>query len=270
MVLTEHQIHIDGIVKEYSFFQISDSHLAYIEESDDLTIKERVNASIHEWTRNGILPTESFDEIIDYVERNDSDGLFLCGDMIDFTSGKMMQKMINRLVRLSTEVFYVSGNHEHLEDSVENHVEISGIELYYQATKPFWAKHFKEITIVGIDNGNRIISNQCIEFLEMQIALGKPILLVMHIPMYTEELGRAIEKKWGKNGSISYFTLEGKEDRNVTAFCDVVRKPDSKVVAIFSGHAHINHQSEVAPGVMQYIVGPVFEGMINKITLSSN
>lgn len=201
LIVNEYRIHIDGIVKTYTFFQISDSHLAYYVENDNLATKERVETSICQWSRNGISPITYFEEILNYVDRNDSDGLFMCGDIIDFPSGRMIRELLCHIAKLRTEVFYVSGNHEHLEDSNTSFVETSDIELYRRLARPFWAKHNKEITIVGIDNSKRIISNQCIDFLEKQIAYRKPILLIMHIPMYTEELGRVIKKRMG-NGRM--------------------------------------------------------------------
>lgn len=51
--MNEYRIHIDGIVKTYTFFQISDSHLAYYVENDNLATKERVETSICQWSRDG-------------------------------------------------------------------------------------------------------------------------------------------------------------------------------------------------------------------------
>ena len=70
-------------------------------------------------------------------------------------------------------------------------------------------------------------------------ALGKPVVLAMHIPITAPKLSEASKKVWG-NRDICIGGDTGKNELSST-FTDLILAADSPVVAILCGHVHFAH-----------------------------
>ena len=77
-------------------------------------------------------------------------------------------------------------------------------------------------------------------------------------------------EKWGED-ACNYFVIGYGQDPAATPeFCDLVRDSSNPIAAVFAGHVHFAHQSELAPGRTQYISAPTFDEKVRKITLTSD
>lgn len=260
-------ITIPGLSRSYVFYHTSDAHVACAlpEESDEA----RAIAKKHEgkWSPMGILPVDGFDEALTLADGDHADAIFLCGDIADYYSPGTVHHIRERIRSASTEVLYVCGNHE----GADYYKEVEDIRYCYpdyadlmKNSPAFWVRDFGELLVVGVDNGDREIRKEQLEMLEEQFGKGKPILLMMHIPMYIPSLEAPVREKWGENG-CDYFTIgRGLNSELTEAFCAAVKRPDNNIAAVFAGHIHLSHSGEFEGGRLQHTSPPSFEGRIRK------
>lgn len=263
-------IKLSGLTRPYTFYHTSDCHVAYAAADASQEAKATAEKYAKFWCPSGPSPAQAFENALRIADENHADGIFLCGDVADYYSGDTARYIKSRLQSTATEAFYVYGNHE---GSVYNQKTADARARYpeyaevMQGSPACWARDFGEFLIVGMDNGDKKIQAEQLAFLEAQFAKDKPILLLIHIPLYTEAIVGPVKAKWGENG-CDYFTLGQPQDTELSRkFCQAVKRPDNHIAAIFAGHIHLAHEGEFSPGRMQYTSAPTFQGSIRKVCL---
>lgn len=265
-------LRLPGLTRDYTFFHTSDCHIHYARP--DATDEEREAARVQtkRWSPAGILPVDAFDEVLKLADEQMADGLFLCGDVANYYVADTIEYIRSRLRRVSTEIMYVCGNHEglipgqnrNLRDAYPDYEDM----MYHSPAG--WARDFGEFLIVGMDNGDRKITQEQIDFLKAQIDKAKPILLLMHIPMITDSIIDPVKAEHGENGP-AYFLFGKPDDTELSRqFCEIVKRPDNNIAAVFAGHIHLSHAGEFAPGRMQYTSAPSFMGVVRKVILTGS
>ena len=140
-------------------------------------------------------------------------------------------------------------------------IPVSGINVYSVEELCYF---FGENAFL-LDDG--IINKHLVEWLEEQFAVGKPMMLLIHIPIVTKVIMDPVRQKWGEGGP-EYFLLGKPHDTALSRrFCHMLADPSAPIKAVFAGHIHLQHAGEIIPGRMQYVSGPVFEGTIRKYVL---
>lgn len=271
MTLETVKIIIPGLTRSYVFYHTSDSHLACAlpEESDDA----KAIAKKHEvkWSPLGILPVDAFEEALTMAEKDHADGIFLCGDIADYYSPGTVDHIRKRLQKASVEVMYVCGNHE----GADYYKEVADIRACYpdyadmmKNSPAFWTRDFGEFLVVGVDNGDKRITEQQLKLLEEQFEKRKPILLMIHIPMYTPAIEGPVKGKWGEGG-CDYFTIgRGLDSERTEEFCRMLKRPGNNVAAVFAGHIHLSHSGEFEGGRLQHTSPPTFMGQMRRYIIT--
>ena len=131
-----------------------------------------------------------------------------------------------------------------------------------------WSRDFGEFLIVGMDDGDKKIRQEQIEALQELFSLGKPILLLLHVPITSEDLVDPVTAKFPDLGGAYFLLGESNDTALSKRFCEMIKDPQNPVAAVFAGHIHLSHDSEIAPGRMQYTSAPCFEGVIRKYILT--
>jgi len=128
---------------------------------------------------------------------------------------------------------------------------------------------FGEFALVGLDNGDKRMQEEQLDLLEQAFQAGKPLLLLIHIPIITEAILEPVRQKWGENGP-DYFLLGKETDTELSRrFCRMLADTEAPIAAVFAGHIHLSHAGEIIPGRMQYVSSPAFEGVIRKYILEA-
>lgn len=260
-------IRIPGLTRDYTFFHTSDCHIAHAGPDESAEAHELADRETAFWTYNNVLPAEAMKEMLETVDAANADGLFLCGDIADYYSKGTLEKIQKYLDSSSTELFYVCGNHERSFCSAEDKESRSFYRFYtgiMHDSPALWVHDFGEFLIVGVDDGDKSIRQEQLDGLEKLFLLGKPILLLLHIPITTEALIPPVTAKFPELGG-AYFLLGESNDSEISKrFCEAVKNPCNPIAAVFAGHIHLSHASEIAPGRMQYTSAPCYEGVIRK------
>ncbi len=241
-----------GCEKPFSFLHISDIHLAETNENDSLARKEFAA------TRKRGFPfsLSAIDFIKDYV-KNTGYTLINTGDMLDFVTPQNL--LIAREFVKDTNMMMAAGNHEywscpnsrfHYDDVKQTHEQRSStldfVEKSLGIDIRFSCREVNGVNMVCIDDSNYNITQDVFEKLKNVEAQGKPILLFMHIPLYSKHI--KINHEFPLNAPKQYFkdchplTAQERTSNELTcSICDYIcRLPLIKCV--FSGHMHYNKE----------------------------
>jgi predicted MPP superfamily phosphohydrolase len=260
---------LPGLTRSYTFCHISDVHVAYAYPDETPEAREMAEKHAQKWNPIGLLPVDALDQALTYADGIHADGVFLCGDCADYFSEGTVSYLKERIGAAGTEVFYVCGNHE----GGDYYKKVEDLRACYpayaplmQGTPDFWTRDMGDFIIAGMDNSDKKIRREQLDALKQVLARGKPVILLIHIPMYTEAIDAPVRAQWG-DGGVDYFTLGLGHDTELSReFCRTVKESDA-VAAVFAGHIHLAHAGEFAPGRMQFTSAPAFTGYMRVVTV---
>lgn len=275
MKIEETCIKISGLKNEYHFLHISDVHFAHASEDDSIKAKEYAIAKTKQWSPTGSSSWECWDLLEEYAkDKPQIEALVITGDFLDYYSHNCFARARERVEDFPAKVYITPGNHE-VDDGVAKETDVKTyFHEYYDplmcGNADFWVKDYEEFLLVGINNGKREITEVQLDRLKEQMKRKVPMILVMHIPLESEAVLDAIKKRWGEDED-RYFIFEGKKDQSAISkeFAELIKRPDSPVVAILAGHIHAACEGEFASGKMQYTAAPLHEKYIREITIIS-
>lgn len=265
ILIHEYKIPVKNVKKKI-LYHFSDVHLT---ESDRLSSPDEVSRAASaraEWEEmrldfardNG----EAFDEgclkssgeyfTILTSLANDGDALVMAGDVCEYISGANFRTMEREMAKLRVPTMSVCGNHERAEDIPEGY-------LFSGMASPVQILDLGDMYLFGIDNSRKQITADQLNSLKALLGEGKPVIIVMHIPVRTE--GNAVQfEKCGE-----YFQLnDSKASPEVYELLDIIGENAEQIPAVLAGHLHFASNSEITAGVMQYVSSQGILGNINR------
>jgi len=237
-----------GVEKPFIFLHISDIHLSETDENDS---EER--RAFAQGRKNAFsFAPAALEFVKDYVKKTGYP-LINTGDMLDFITPENIR--ITREFAAETGMIMTAGNHEYwhceknrfsAEDvhdtyaaknaSLAEVAEGIGLEIRFSCTE------IGGVNFVCMDDTDYHIDAEMFEKLKAVEAEGKPILLFMHIPLYSEHLGS--EAKYSLNAPQKYFenchpvdVFERTPDELTCQICDYIRQ-SPLIKCVISGHTH--------------------------------
>lgn len=267
--IAEEYVYVEGMEGEYTLLFLTDTHV--VVKSESASEQERQNQEERYpqfFSEEGISAKEQFPEWIRYANKQKVDGVLLGGDIIDTPSRTNIEWLGRQLEQLEMPYLYVNGNHD-WTFPWEYMTEI-GRETYLPMLEPFMNGNtaiqtldFGEFCIVGIDNSTNQVAADALPLYEELIGLGKPMLVVGHIPFMTQSvLGRAREV-WSSPVVIGAGNYGGiYPDENSQRFVALTTAENSPVKLVLAGHVHF-YDRDVMEGktdVMQVVGGAGYEG----------
>ena len=249
MEIIRNTLHI-GAKKPFVFLHISDIHLSETDESEP----ERRRAFAKERKQFFPFAPSAVEFVTDYVKKTGYP-LFNTGDMLDFITPENLR--IAAKFAKDTDMIVVAGNHEywhchndrfHYDDVAKTYetrldslAAVSdrlGMDIRFSCTE------IGGVNLVCMDDTDYCIDAECFEKLKAVEAQGKPILLFMHIPLYSEHLGQ--DAKFSLNAPPQYFenchpvdVWERKPDPLTCEICDYIRS-SPLIRCVLAGHTHHN------------------------------
>lgn len=261
---------IPGLSRNYTFYHTSDCHLAIAAPEEGAEAMAKAEKQTQAWSYTGVVPAEAFQQVLQMAQEEQADGLFLCGDVADYLSEGTLNTVRSMLNSTATPKFYVCGNHERSGAEPENSRDFYPAyqEMMY-GSPGFWKVDFDEFMIVGIDDGDKQMRKEQLESLAQECQKGKPMLILIHIPILTEAIMGPVRQKWGENGPDYFLLGQDKDTEFSRRFCQMLADPEVPIAAVFAGHIHLSHAGEIIHGRMQYVSGPAFEGVIRRYVLEA-
>ena len=269
--LHETKLPIKGLCRKYVFYHISDLHIAVCSPERDSDAIAQAETATKRWMRDGIPPVDILNSIIDFVNANDCDGLLVAGDCIDYFSEDIAEYIKDTLAKCRREVFYIPGNHERLriEQNENDSVFAPRFAPLMRGNQLNWVKDYGDFLLVGIDNSTKEISESQVAFFKEQIKRNMPIVLLVHIPFYTDDIDAPIRKNCGDSEKkIRYFSMGtvGTPDSGME-FAELIKSEQSNVVAVIAGHVHFAYEGSLENGAAQITSAPAFKRFVRKLEI---
>jgi len=239
-----------GAEKPFAFLHISDIHLSESDEND--SAERRKFAADRK--RDFAFAPEAMEFTRDYVKKTGYP-LVNTGDMLDFITPENLR--IAREFVKDTGMIMAAGNHEYwhcpnnrfsYDDVPETYAakndSLALVEKAIGTPIRFSCTEIGGVNLVCMDDSDYHIDAELLEKLKAVEAQGKPILLFMHIPLYSEHIGR--EAKYSLNAPPQYFenchpvdVFERTPDELTCRICDYIRQ-SPQIKCVLSGHTHVN------------------------------
>ena len=258
--MTTKTITIDGVSDTYNFMYVSDTH-AVIPTMDELPAWNATTDSRLEMFKNpdGMLSTDQFSHWIDVSNELCVKGVLLGGDMIDYASDENVQWLSEQLDRLNMPYVYALGNHDSFDviNNTQNPDNEKVKSLFTNDDDQCSYVDYGEFIVCAINSGLRTVPEEALEKFRKVYSMGKPIILLSHVPLYSdanESLKVDTETIRGEDRLIGP-NLDYKLDSTTQEFYDMVGAENSPVVAVLCGHVHFNHDDMLWNRIPQYTIG---------------
>ena len=253
------QITIPGISREYSLLFLTDTHIVLPETGASQEIIDYSNQRLTQFTEeNGIVSSDQFLSWISSSGDRNLDALLLGGDIIDSPSPANISYLNDSLEQLSIPYIYTLGNHDWTfpweymtEKGKEEYLPLLSpymvsAENEFCENTTFHTLEFDDFIIAAINNSDNQIPPEALEEYKKISEKNKPILLLLHVPFYTQSLLDKTSSVW-QNGVVLGGGIHGGIYPNdISAeFIGLVTAKNSPVAAVLAGHVHLSDISYI-------------------------
>ena len=264
-----------GLAKPFSVLHISDTHLSYAYPDEH---QDKVRQSEERTMAFGGRQEEALAESLAWAKAN-VDYVVHTGDLIDFKSRANFD-----LVRKywGTGIAGSMGNHEFYEfikNAGSTHDEAfkasswQDLRASYPVDPRFDSTVINGVNFVCLDDVFDTVQPDLVERFRSEVKKGLPIVLCLHVPLYTSLTKFVSWKNWrAKSGSkirdYELFSereaLSRQESDPVTREFVAYLKSEPLLKAILSGHEHLTFEDRFSPTCIQYLVGGnfIFQGRV--------
>lgn len=223
-----------------------------------------------------------FFQALEYAKENNMPVLHT-GDLIDFFSDgnfDFIDKYFSDI-----DYIYAAGNHdfchklgEAKEDYDYKWEKINDIAPHFKNNLYFDSKIIGGVNVVTLDDTYFCMGQGQLEMLKGEAAKGYPIILAMHIPLYSSGLYAKSMEKWKECAHLigvpQHLLDTYADDKGVQQAADdttlrVVEyiKSEPLIKAVIAGHTHLNFEEKLTENLCQYVTNGSFSGYVREITI---
>lgn len=261
------RVHIDaGASAPFSALHISDTHLtaAYPHEA--------AGKRAHLAARTELFGGRQEEALRDSIAwaKDNCDYLLHTGDLIDRASEANFD-LVKKYFGSLDNLFGTSGNHEYSKwdwDAPETPTEAykdrcrDKVRAAYPYDVTFGARTVNGVNFVSLDDVYGYVTKAQTERFAAEVKKGLPIVLLMHVPFYTDFIWRANVKYWrygtkfrgGPAPDAGSSCLRQREDPVTRDFIAYLRT-EPLLKGILAGHLHFTVQERFSPTAVQYVTG---------------
>lgn len=252
-------VEVAGLTGTYTFLHITDMHVCAWQ---DVSPERREACRIREehFSGEGMTSRERMPHLFAYGEAIRADRMLLTGDMIDFPSPSGVATLKDCIRSCGVPSVYAVGNHDwsYADDYISPYARahyLPQLEDISGGCTDFHYEEVGELIVAAMDNALDRVSDRAMEGFSAVCRMGKPIILIMHIPLTMDSLHGPTAAMWGRDicmgpGGVGY-DREGEE--NVRRLYRMVALEPSPVVAVVAGHIHFGHEDTLPNGVPQLV-----------------
>lgn len=264
---------IPGLTEEYHFLFISDLHL--IAESEEIIEEEKDN--VRSRMQSYLLPdkrtaAEYWYDLPEILNLCNADAIFMGGSMIDFCSASNVDCLKKGIDKLDTSYIYIRADRDTVpffcgeigED------EAASMQAAIDGNPEVWCMEFPEFCIVGLSNSTDQISESGLEQMKAAFAIGKPVILLTHVPYAPETDGSLAETSTETWQGLPYLWGENcyyQPDDNTKELMNMIYAEDSPVKEILSGHLQFSWDGYITENTHQHVFSPAFSKKVGVITV---
>lgn len=245
---------IKGLKEPKDIVALADMHLTYIDDRED-EYSQGLKKERSYMFPNG---DRCFNEIREYVKKTQPDVVVSVGDFIDFPSHANLEVMDDFFNNDCKEHIAVLGNHDWNYPRNYNCVynwrdNVPKFNCVLHDGNPYvQVVDLGGVLVVGLDNNTDRFFPETVEQFKKVAALGKPMILAMHVPFYTPTGAPSIQPiDHQKRLLMAGVPQERKEDVGncqsclandaTNEFLRMMYDENVNVVASLSGHLHFEY-----------------------------
>lgn len=241
---------IPGISREYNLLFLTDTHIVIPDESAAAEIQDYSTQRLTHFTNDGgCVSSELFTAWIDYANKTDSDALLLGGDIIDSPSSANLEYLDSSLNKLKIPYLYAMGNHDWTypweymtETGAEDYLPL--LAPYMETNTSIHTLELEDFILIAVDNSSNQIHPDALEEYQQILSRNKPVILLLHVPFYTEDLLTKTSAVWPNSVVLGGGVHGGVYPNDVSAqFMSLTTAADSPVAAVLAGHVHLSDES---------------------------
>ena len=261
IILYDYKIPAPGVKKKV-LYHFSDIHLAYTDPSSvgqlELNYQNWLSgwpgfAKSHGEPHGESQMKEPAEHLSCLLELSDTgNAIAMTGDLCDKVNATNLDVLDAELKKVNKPFMAVCGNHD-------TAFEIPDGYLFSRMKEPVQIMDLGDMLMVGVDNSSRQITAEQNARLRQLLTQDKPMVITMHVPIMTE--GNREELLFCGD----YFRLNHPEATDETlAFVEILKQNAPKIIAVLAGHLHFHNESEIAPGLQQFVTSQGVLGNINR------
>lgn len=257
--IDECQVVIPGISREYRLLFLTDSHMVLPETEGPQEIIDYSDQRLSQFTgETGIVSSDQFLSWISSSGEWELDALLLGGDIIDSPSPANISYLKDSLKQLEIPYIYTLGNHDWTypweymtEKGREEYLALLSpymvsAENEFSGNTAFHTLELDDFIIAAINNSDNQIPPEALEEYKKIAEKGKPILLLLHVPFYTQPLLDKTSSVWQNSVVLGGGVHGGIYPNDVSAeFIGLITSKDSPVAAVLAGHVHLSDISYI-------------------------
>ena len=262
------------IKERFNVLMLADTHLFRDDERGETyktysgRMAKAYNQTKHFKTGEATNPEESFEKTLAIAQKEDAKLVALVGDILSFPSEAAVEWVSEKLKKANLPYLYVAGNHdwhyEGMSGSIaelrETWIQKRLLPLYQNDNPMMTVREINGVRLVALDNSDYQITAEQLSFFQKEVATGKPLVLMVHIPLYAPERSVGFgcgHPDWGAKTDKNY-QLERRERWSETGHTDTTKAFYNEVLAapnllgILAGHIH-EQSLDVLNGLPQIV-----------------
>lgn len=266
--------YVPGLKEPLKIFTVADTHLFRDDERGapfrqySGRMAGAYNSTRHFQKGTPTDPEASFELAISMAKEQQADMLALLGDIFSFPSEAAIEWVRERLDRSGLRYFYVAGNHDwHYEGMEGSSMALRETWIrkrllpLYQGNDPMAAAYeVKGLTVVVIDNSVYEILPEQLQFFRAQVRTGKPLILMVHIPLHAPGRSGGFgcgDPNWGAKTDRNYqierrpqWPESGHTKTTMDFHREVFSAPN--LLGVVAGHIH-RQSVDMINGIPQFV-----------------
>lgn len=254
-----------GAERPFCLLHISDTHLTFADGRDDER-KQKLAEN-----RKECFPEQCENlKAASCFAKENAIPIVHTGDLIDFVSVLNLEKAKDFII--NNDCFVCAGNHEFslyvgeaFEDEEYRNQSLKKVQMSFSNDIRFAVREINGVNLVAVDNSYYLIDENQLEKLKNTVSLGKPIILLLHTPLYSKQLfdlqmsddssAALMGVPEELMGSYSQHRYRQQKADETTKKAFEYIKGEKLIKAILAGHLHYNYEDDVTGTLRQYITG---------------
>ena len=252
-----------GLGKTVRVLHASDTHLPLADDRD-----EPRKVELGESRTRAFPHAAQWLQEMSRVSREMKLPIMHTGDIIDFVSAANLEAA--ETFARENDLFMAAGNHEFaqylgeaLEDAAYRNLSLARVQACFTNDIRMSSRIIDGLHFVALDNGYYKFDPQQLTFLKEQVALGLPIVLMIHTPLYEPSFYRDAMARFSDSAYLAgvpdelraNYASDGLRDYQaadaITAETIDYIAGETQIKAILTGHMHYDYDSVFADRIPQ-------------------
>lgn len=268
-----------GLVQPIRILQVSDCHLSGCCEEDSEKAKAKSKKKTAEFLKEtgGVTQEQRLKEALDLSAEYDA--LVLTGDIADSPSRANLELLASMLE--GRRYLYTFGNHDYYTyDSDSGNADdrerfLDDFLRFLPCDPTMDSLQVGGVNLVALDDSLAQFSALQLDFLKAEAAKGLPILLFLHLPVYSPTFVPQAYEWWDSSMCVGtpadVLAAHGETDPKMRAeaetllMLDYIRE-EPLIKAIFASHLHFSDEANVL-GKPQFVNKPCYLGSAREILI---